>query len=749
MANVANLRINAIVNDQATPALRRINGALNGLNSGMSGASGGALGAARALSGVGGGANLAAVGLGVAAAATAAVVAGTVALVKASVDAAAKTEGYRNTLLRLTGDAAKADATFKKLQDFADWSPFDDDAVIQSAQRLLGAGVAADDLTRVMTALSDVSGDSGETFQRASLAFSQMALKGKVSLEELNQLAEAGVPAQKLLADAMGVSSAAVADMASKGQLAANKTLPLLVEAIEKRFGGATARAAEGVAGLSSTIDAKLNRSLSTLGTALEPLTKDVLRGLISILDDVVEGVKAFTATEEFQDFLVAAREAWAGFAAVVKALLPVLATIGRLLMMAITPGLRVFAMMMQAIAFVTQKVVTLLKPFWDVLRAIGQQVKAVIEWLSPWVVKVQQVVKTAAIAVEGFVEWLFSSDRLRDILLAVQAVIDAIRQAIEWLMDRVNRVITWFREWLEQSTLLTRALDVVKGVAEDVGRALEWLGMINARPRVEVDDQTEQPLANVQQRLNGLGRDPIPVGVEDVGWATREEIQAAVDRMSGGNIPVGVVDVGAEERDRIQQAINAMQGRTGDNAIVIETVNRVSTVTSSGPSASTSSSTTTTFAPATGDPYNEGQSTSTTNVRIPGGVNVTPIVDQPVIQSPVVDTIVPATNSLITSISNALGRWKDAEGSFGGGGIGYLAMAAGGIVTRATPAIVGEAGPEAVIPLSQLGGYMGAGMSVTINVSGYADGAGAGRAAADAFRRQLGLQRRLPWLTA
>ena len=38
---------------------------------------------------------------------------------------------------------------------------------------------------------------------------------------------------------------------------------------------------------------------------------------------------------------------------------------------------------------------------------------------------------------------------------------------------------------------------------------------------------------------------------------------------------------------------------------------------------------------------------------------------------------------------------------------------------------------------------------TVIINVSGYADGAGAGRAAADAFRRQLGLQRRLPFGTA
>ena len=82
---------------------------------------------------------------------------------------------------------------------------------------------------------------------------------------------------------------------------------------------------------------------------------------------------------------------------------------------------------------------------------------------------------------------------------------------------------------------------------------------------------------------------------------------------------------------------------------------------------------------------------------------------------------------------------------------------ARGAIVTQPTMAMIGEAGPEALVPLdtmpgaSPIGGAFG-GMNVdtvVINVSGFADGATAGRAAADAFRRQLGLQRRLPFGTA
>lgn len=45
------------------------------------------------------------------------------------------------------------------------------------------------------------------------------------------------------------------------------------------------------------------------------------------------------------------------------------------------------------------------------------------------------------------------------------------------------------------------------------------------------------------------------------------------------------------------------------------------------------------------------------------------------------------------------------------------VAMADGGIVTSATPAIVGEAGAEAVIPLNKLGSFGGS--NITVNVSG------------------------------
>jgi hypothetical protein len=66
-----------------------------------------------------------------------------------------------------------------------------------------------------------------------------------------------------------------------------------------------------------------------------------------------------------------------------------------------------------------------------------------------------------------------------------------------------------------------------------------------------------------------------------------------------------------------------------------------------------------------------------------------------------------------------SLGRLGGDSGGAGGAnpaGLDYKAMATGGIVTSPTFALIGEAGPEAVIPLSKMGS-MGGG--ITINVNG------------------------------
>jgi hypothetical protein len=68
--------------------------------------------------------------------------------------------------------------------------------------------------------------------------------------------------------------------------------------------------------------------------------------------------------------------------------------------------------------------------------------------------------------------------------------------------------------------------------------------------------------------------------------------------------------------------------------------------------------------------------------------------------------------------------------------GVEVPAFAKGGIVTGPTLALIGEAGPEAVVPLSGRNAPMGKTFNLTVNAGMGADGAAIGREIVDAIKR-------------
>ena len=93
--------------------------------------------------------------------------------------------------------------------------------------------------------------------------------------------------------------------------------------------------------------------------------------------------------------------------------------------------------------------------------------------------------------------------------------------------------------------------------------------------------------------------------------------------------------------------------------------------------------------------------------------------------------------NDLIVKVIKALGRLSGITGIVRGVGgfIGNIpGLADGGIVTGPTLAMIGEAGPEAVVPLDRMRGF-GGGVTVNIN-GGLATGAEIGAAVVQAIRQ-------------
>lgn len=137
-------------------------------------------------------------------------------------------------------------------------------------------------------------GKSSDVANRGLYAIQQMISKTKVNSEELNQqLAEALPGANKIFADAVGVSTAKLADMLKKGEVLAVDVLPKVAKKLEEVYGD---RAQKNV----ETISGSFARLTTQFKLFLDNLNKDnaisrFFSGINNGIADAIKGLNSLT----------------------------------------------------------------------------------------------------------------------------------------------------------------------------------------------------------------------------------------------------------------------------------------------------------------------------------------------------------------------------------------------------------------------------------------------------------------------
>ena len=170
----------------------------------------------------------------------------------------------------MLGSAEKSTAFLKDMRDFAAATPFELPQLLQGARRLMAMGFAAEEVKPMLIAVGDAASGLGvgaEGIDRITLALGQMKAKGKVSGEEMRQLAEAGVPAWQYLAQATGKTTAEMMALGQKGAIPAEQAIAVLTYGMEngigtaRGFAGMMDKQSHTMAGLASTIKDNLRNA--------------------------------------------------------------------------------------------------------------------------------------------------------------------------------------------------------------------------------------------------------------------------------------------------------------------------------------------------------------------------------------------------------------------------------------------------------------------------------------------------------
>lgn len=212
-------------------------------------------------------------------------------------DYASKLETTRIAFTQMLGSAELAQRHLNELQAFALKTPFQFAELIDASQRMQALGFNAQQVIPILTDVGNAvaaAGGGSERLDRVVLAISQIQSKGKVATQEMNQLAEAGIPAWRILEEQLGRSRAELIKMVEQGQISSAVFLEAFQKFSQQNFGGLMEQQSKTFTGAMSNIKDAL---LQTSATAFQPLY-DRLNELAKRMSDTS------TKSQEFRDFM-------------------------------------------------------------------------------------------------------------------------------------------------------------------------------------------------------------------------------------------------------------------------------------------------------------------------------------------------------------------------------------------------------------------------------------------------------------
>lgn len=220
------------------------------------------------------------------------IVAGVGAGLTAIIKSGAKLQTLKVGFRSIMGSAEGAAKMVDKLNQFTASTPFQLEEVSRSARQLIAVGTGVDDVTDRLRMLGDIAAASGNSISDIAAIFAKVQAKGKVELENLNQLAERGIPIfdqlRKVTGDAnmeFGAGAVkveefneALAQMADQGGFANN-----------------------AMANLSETVDGRLTTAFDNVTLALGQFAEKsgLLDAVTNVLEDFTSQVQRASLSED------------------------------------------------------------------------------------------------------------------------------------------------------------------------------------------------------------------------------------------------------------------------------------------------------------------------------------------------------------------------------------------------------------------------------------------------------------------
>lgn len=485
-------------------------------------------------------------------------------------------ENAKIAFTTILGDGGKAADLMTRITQTAAVTPFETEGLVDAVRKLLafgvplekiltGSGTAAKGLVISVGDAVAAMGGGADMMEGAMLAIGQMQAKGKVSSEELLQLAERGIPVFDILREKLGLTAAQVANIGNEG-ISATKGIDALSAGLEERFGGAMAAQSRTFAGLLSTLSDNLKITMGGLTKGLFDTMKsgmqalgDVMQNLTTrardvgwakaieeqwpLLKPIIDGLA--TGFKAVHDIFVAAAPGAKAFAAALFAIVatgagvffqvlgttlgvaahvitsiptPVMELVGamvalRLVTMGVTAAWGSQALgraLLQGLALYTRAGVALQGLVAAMGRAAATTALANNSWsltrgaLAGAMVGIRSVAGAAAGAGRSFLSMVGGMVGLGPVAGGVILALGGVALGVKAAVDHYNKMDAATNNVSQATGDLTNSLGVQLGVVKQVAREHELYGLASDKAR-ESNEKFAEQNAKTLDTLKGM----------------------------------------------------------------------------------------------------------------------------------------------------------------------------------------------------------------------------------------------------
>jgi tape measure domain-containing protein len=215
---------------------------------------------------------------------------------------------FENQMRAITGSAAEADQAFNFVDDLSKRFALPLQSARQGFAQLYAsmspAGIPAGDIETLFTGMANAAatfGFSSAEMDRMTLAFSQMASKGKIMTEEVTrQLGDVLPGALALMARAAQMEIADFIDAMQRGQLSGEAMKAVMFNVgiiMQKEFGGGAQNAAVLLRGAMNDMGNAVTRMYEAFRPLVEDIAAKAIPAITKAVESATDGIKVFVAS--------------------------------------------------------------------------------------------------------------------------------------------------------------------------------------------------------------------------------------------------------------------------------------------------------------------------------------------------------------------------------------------------------------------------------------------------------------------